>query len=157
MSQPRTKPYPLPAILKWWEALGDFPRGHIAADVCTRLTIHTNVMEQCEFLFRDFLSERLDAAQYIGRTLAVRAVIDFQFFGTDINRSLRRHLENVEGDNRDLKRLSNVAIGDHAKVAPEWTKARSSWRRLRKTVISDAELVSFERACIAQAARRRIT
>ena len=144
---------PLYAILSWWEAIEDFPRSQIAADVCFRLTTNKDIMDKCETQFRDFLYERLDAARYIGRTLAVRAVIDFQFFETDMERSLNKHLENVEGDNRDLKRMSNAAIGRHMKVAPEWENARNSWLKLRELAISDASLISFERACQASSKR----
>ena len=101
-------------------------------------------------LFREFLTERLNAGQYLGRTIAIRAVIDFHFMQTDMDRSLRRHLENVEGRDKNLKRLSNAAIGHHMKVAPEWENACKGWFKLKKTVISDAALVAFERACMIQ-------
>jgi hypothetical protein len=148
---------PLAGILNWWESLEDFPKGIIAAYVLVRLTTHAHVMERHDALFRDFLTERrLDAARYIGRVIAIRSVIDYEFDTTDLNRHLHSHLENVEGDNQDLKRLSNNAIPRLMQVDPGWKKARAAWRKLKKTAISNDTLKSFETACMVHGTVRRL-
>jgi hypothetical protein len=147
--------HPLQAILKWWESLEEFPRCHIAADVCFRLTSQTDVMDRHEELFRDYLEERLNAVSHVGRAIAVRAVIDYIFLQTNLEDSLRGHLENVEGEDAKLRQLSNAAIGQHLKVSPEWKTACRKWRKLKKAALLDETLFSWERLCVSAAMRKR--
>ncbi len=136
---------PLDSILAWWQPLENFPREHIAAEVCFRLTDHADIMRQCEMLFREFLAERLPAQRHLGRAVAVRAVIDFFFMRESSEDSLGHHLNNVETAGPHLKELSNAAVGRHLRAAAGRAEARDTWRALRESVLSDAELVAWER------------
>jgi hypothetical protein len=148
--------HPLHSVLKWWDSLDGFPRWLIAAEVCFHLTDHTDVMEKHGALFRNFLEQHLSANRHIGRAIAVRATIDYIFTTTNLEASLQRHLENVEGANQVLKRASNAAIARHSKAAPEWKTAQDKWRLLKRKALSDKALVTWERACLTAAIRRRL-
>ena len=136
---------PLRAILGWWESLEEFSRGHIAVEICFRLTPHGGLGDS-EGQFRDFLTEELPANKHIGRVLAIRAVIDFWFWRKQLDGDpTADHLENVEGTDVSLKSLSNAALGRMPQVHTATDSAFDTWRHLRKGAISDASLVSVER------------
>ena len=121
-----------------------------------RLTQHADIMERHEAIFRDFLTERIDATRHIGRAISVRAVIDFGLKRTDADDYVSRHLDTVESvESRDLKRLANAAIGRHLQGKPAWDRACRSWRSLKRAALSDASLVSWEGACVVQSPSRR--
>jgi hypothetical protein len=147
---------PLLAILNWWESLEDFPRDYIASEVCFRLTSHADIMGRHRALFQEFLREELPANRHVGRTVAVRAVIDFYFMRNDLDDSLHSHLESVELSVPNFRRLANDAIGRHSQIAPGWYKARDTWHTLKAATISDTMLVSLERDAILSIFRSKI-
>jgi type II secretory pathway predicted ATPase ExeA len=121
-----------------------------------RLTQHKNIMDRHEPLLNDFPMERLDATRHIGRAVAVRAVIDFEFRNRSIKKFVKQHLETVETeDNPILKKHANAAIARHLQAEPAWDKAHDTWRALKKGALSDASLLSWERACNVQSILRR--
>ena len=139
--------HPLHAILDWWESLADFPRDHIAADVCSRLIPHFTT-EDTNGLFRGFLIEKLPANWYVGRALAIRAVVDFWFLCDAQSRDSEMLLEAVETASPSVRSLANDALGRMPQVHRDTDFARDKWLRLRESVVSDAALVSLERTAM---------
>lgn len=139
--------HPLNAILVWWESLKDGPRFFVATEICCRLTGEANIMERHEELLRQLLQGQLAVERHVGRTLAVRAVVDFFFIRTDLDDLVQRHLETVETNAGVLKSTANAAIGRISRDRPEWDRARDTWRVLREGQLADASLASWEQAC----------
>lgn len=142
--------HPLQVILSWWELLEEFPRDWIAAEVYHRLMSRHDGAGRHDILLREYLTEDLVANRHVGRAIAVRAIIDFYFVRAVSQDSMQFHLDAVEGDDADLKQLSNGAIGRHLLNAPGQHRARDTWRALCETAVSDEALLSWERACIVR-------
>jgi hypothetical protein len=133
---------PLDAMLKWWETLDESVYEIFSSMVCFRLTGNGEPMEHAK-LFRELLSETLPANQHIGRALAIRAIVDYEF-ATERD-STPAHLENVEGADIRLKSLSNAALGRMQQRRIAMDEARRSWILIRANEISDNALESAER------------
>jgi hypothetical protein len=147
---------PLQAISDWWEPLDKFHRPFIAMEVCYRLTTAKNIKHDYEVLFRRFLKgSGLTAERHVGRALGIRAVIDFHFVRHDPQKSLEWHLDTVEGEDPDLKRLANEAIGRIKQQAAATERTISSWKTLRKNELSDSSLIDWERLCRIASAHRK--
>lgn len=150
--------HPLQVILKWWESLDEFPRFCFASETIIRLTQtpYEVIGDNHEELFREYLAEKLDAPRHLGRTVAVRAAIDFEFSKTSIDNLVEQHLETVETvEHKKIKSLANEAIRRQLENKPGWEKAHREWRSLKSKELSDSFLIEWERKCIVRAMQKK--
>jgi len=143
-------PLPLEIIRDWWTAQQDPARGNLAFFVLVRCKPFDPIASMGDG-FPEWLSERLDYFQHLGRTMMVRALIDY----TVDEQASEQHLANVEDlhmtmvdDGKYPKDMRKI-IGDHLPTLPDsrkaWEDAGKSWRVLRDTFLTDAKLRAWEK------------
>ena len=142
-------PLPLEIIRDWWTAQQDPARGNLAMFVMIRSKPYDPLSSSDE-VFIEWLSERLDYFQHLGRTMMVRALIDF----TLDEQASEQHLEKVEDlhmtmvDDGQYPKDMRKFIGDHLPKLPgsrkSWEDAAKSWRVFRDTFLTDTKLRIWE-------------
>ena len=137
---------PLNRILAWWQSLAECPREWIAVDICRCLAVTET--EDFTFQCSRFLDELLTITRHLGRTLAVRAVIDYYFERELLDDADRSQLEMVETGDAKLRSLANAALGRRLQSAAGRAHARDTWKKLREAELSDNALVVWERAAL---------
>ncbi|MDB6025864.1 MAG: hypothetical protein JWM68_2087 [Verrucomicrobiales bacterium] len=138
---------PLHEVLQWWNSLDTLYHDNIAVDVCMRML---PVVDQKHYKesFIAYLSEELPAHRHVARTLSIRTVISFWFFGHKQKDSSEMFLYAVEIGSTELKSLANDALGRTQRLAKAEKDALESWQGLIEGPISDAALLKAERGAM---------
>ena len=153
------EPLPLEIIRDWWTAQQEPARDSLAFSVLVRCkAFDPSAMMEGEF--SEWLSERLDCFQHIGRTLMVRALIDYEIDEQASEQSFDKvenlHMMMVD-DGKYPKDLRKI-IGDHLPSLPAtrkaWEDAAESWRIVRDNILTDAKLRAWEQDILSRSFER---
>jgi hypothetical protein len=145
---------PLEIITDWVDSLPQEVREKISFFVTIRLLSQEKVIsgltKTSEETLREYLGERLNPLNHLGRALSVCAVIDFIMFemGDENwwkhNKDMLLNFMEWEHATKDMKMKINADLPDHSKHQAAWIESAEKWHELRGDVLSLKELYVAE-------------
>lgn len=142
---------PLALIGDWWAGQAEPARSNLAFFVLVRARpCPEDWLLEIDASFAKWLAEELDCFQHIGRTLMVRALIDYivadQASDEQFQQVEQNHLNLV--DYGRLPKDARMLISGNLSKLPEsqaaWVSLAASWETLRETRLSDHRLRLWE-------------
>jgi hypothetical protein len=143
-NRPEMNALPLDYILSWFDDLDEFSQFSFALWICGAVNIFDGNQDRLEDATRDYLSERLQIHSHIGRTIMVRAIVDWAIWRERKENKLEHFLDEVETAEGRLKSLMQGAIARHVEYQPQFEAACSAWSALLEGPLSDDALRATE-------------